>query len=85
MTISKSKTATIKLLDQYFTTAFSAPEGIPKLRELILSLAMRGQLVPQNPDDIPARDLLKDIETEKQRLIDEKKLKKIKTPPRNYR
>ncbi|AUC59769.1 type I site-specific restriction-modification system HsdS family specificity subunit [Cyanobacterium sp. HL-69] len=81
MTISKSKTATIKLLDQYFTTAFSAPEGIPKLRELILSLAMRGQLVPQNPDDIPARDLLKDIETEKQRLIDEKKLKKSKPLP----
>ncbi|WP_017295201.1 restriction endonuclease subunit S [Geminocystis herdmanii] len=76
MTISKSKTATIELLDQYFTTAFSAPEGIPKLRELILSLAMQGQLVPQNPDDKPARELLKDIQAEKQRLIKEGKLKK---------
>ncbi|WP_083879536.1 restriction endonuclease subunit S [Geminocystis herdmanii] len=76
MTISKSKTATIELLDQYFNTAFSAPEGIPKLRELILSLAMQGQLVPQNPDDKPARELLKDIEAEKQRLIKEGKLKK---------
>lgn len=81
MTISKSNTATIELLDRYFDTAFCAPEGIPKLRELILSLAMQGQLVRQNPDDKPARELLKDIEAEKQRLRKEGKIKKQKPLP----
>src|SRR5690606_23248536 len=33
--------------------------GINKLRELILELAVRGKLVPQNPDDEPASELLK--------------------------
>ena len=32
--------------------------GIKKLRELILELAVRGKLVPQDPDDEPASVLL---------------------------
>ncbi|MCC5845848.1 MAG: restriction endonuclease subunit S [Verrucomicrobia bacterium] len=59
---------TAQLLEQHFDTAFAAPDGIPKLRELILTLAMRGKLVPQNPDDPPARDLLKEIEAEKKKV-----------------
>jgi type I restriction enzyme S subunit len=53
-------------------------EGIKKLRELILELAVRGKLVPQNPEDEPASKLLKRIEVEKARLIKEGKLKKQK-------
>lgn len=67
----------MELLEQHFDTAFSAPEGIQKLRELILTLAMQGKLVPQDPNDTPASELLKDIEAEKKRLVKEGK---IKTP-----
>ena len=52
--------------------------GIKKLRELILELAVRGKLVPQDPNDEPASDLLKRIQTEKARLISEGKIKKDK-------
>jgi type I restriction enzyme, S subunit len=34
------------LLEQHFDVAFAAPDGIKKLRELILTLAMQGKLVP---------------------------------------
>ena len=56
---------TQNLLAQYFETAFSAPDGIKRLRELILTLAMQGKLVPQAPTDQPARELLKEIEAER--------------------
>ena len=45
--------------------------GVAKLRELILNLAVRGRLVPQDPDDEPASELLKRIRAEKDRLIKE--------------
>lgn len=65
------------LLEQHFDTAFAAPDGIAKLRELILTLAMQGKLVEQDPADQPALELLKDIDAEKQRLV---KAGKIKAP-----
>lgn len=51
--------------------------GIKKLRELILELAVRGKLVPQDPNDEPASVLLERIATEKAELV---KLGKIKKP-----
>ena len=50
--------------------------GIKKLRELILELAVRGKLVPQDQNDEPASELLKRIQAEKAKLIAEGKLKK---------
>ncbi len=41
-----------------------APNGIKKLRELILELAVRGKLVPQDPNDEPASELLNLLMTE---------------------
>lgn len=55
-----------------------APNGIKKLRELILELAVRGKLVPQDPSDEPASRLLKRIAEEKARLVAEGKIKKQK-------
>lgn len=55
--------------------------GIKKLRELILDLAVRGKLVPQDPGDEPASELLKKIEAEKKRLVKEGKIRKSKQFP----
>ena len=46
------------------------------LRERILDLAMRGKLVPQDPNDEPASVLLEKIKAEKEDLVKEKKIKK---------
>jgi type I restriction enzyme S subunit len=72
---------TILLLEKYFDVAFAAPDGVKKLRELILSLAMQGKLVPQDPSDQPARELLKEIEAEKSRLVKDGKIKASKPLP----
>jgi len=73
--------ATRNLLEQHFHTAFAAPDGVAKLRELILTLAMQGKLVEQDPNDPPASKLLKEIEAEKQRLVKAGKIKKPKPLP----
>lgn len=71
----------MELLEQHFDTAFAAPDGIKKLRDLILTLAMQGKLVPQDPNDPPASQLLKEIEAEKKRLVKEGKIKAPKPLP----
>ena len=48
------------------------------LRQKILDLAIRGKLVPQDPNDEPASVLLEQIEAEKERLIKEGKIKRSK-------
>jgi type I restriction enzyme S subunit len=45
-----------------------APNGVQKLRELILQLAVQGKLVPQDASDEPASVLLKRLEAEKATL-----------------
>lgn len=71
----------MELLGQHFDTAFSAPNGIQKLRELILTLGMQGKLVPQDPRDAPASHLLKEVEAEKKRLGKQGKIKAPKPLP----
>ena len=51
------------------------------LRERILDLAMRGKLVPQDPNEEPASVLLEKIKAEKEELVKEKKIKKSKPLP----
>ena len=52
------------------------PENVNKLRHVILQLAVQGKLVPQDPNDEPASELLKRIKAENEKLITEGKLKK---------
>ncbi|SDQ58415.1 type I restriction enzyme, S subunit [Pseudomonas sp. UC 17F4] len=67
-----------ELLTNNLPLLAGAPNGIKKLRELILELAVRGKLVPQDPNDEPASELLKRISEEKARLVAEGKIKKRK-------
>jgi type I restriction enzyme S subunit len=52
-----------------------------QLRQKILDLAIRGKLVPQDPNDEPASVLLERIRREKERLVKEGKIKKSKPLP----
>ena len=54
-----------------------APDAIARLRRFILDLAVRGKLVPQDPADEPASELLKRIAKEKAQLV---KAGEIRTP-----
>ena len=54
-----------------------------KLRQKILDLAIRGKLVPQDPNDEPASLLLEHIRAEKERLIKEGKIKRSKKTDKN--
>ena len=57
----------------------SLSEGFPEaLKKSILQEAVQGKLVPQDPTDESAEDLLERIRAEKQRLIKEGKIKKDK-------
>ena len=56
----------------------TAPGGVARLRELILTLAVQGKLVPQDPSDEPANELVKKIRAEKDQLIAEGKIKRDK-------
>ena len=51
---------------------------ISKTKSKILDLAIRGQLVPQSPDDEPASVLLERIRAEKEELIKAGKIKRDK-------
>ena len=50
-----------------------------QLKQKILDLAIRGKLVPQDPNDEPASVLLESIRAEKEQLIAQGKLKKSKS------
>ena len=43
---------------EHFETLAETPEAIQKLRKLVLDFAIRGRLVPQNPKDAPAIQLV---------------------------
>lgn len=51
------------------------------MRSKLLDLAMRGKLVEQDPNDEPASELLKQIQSEKAELVKEGKIKKSKKLP----
>jgi type I restriction enzyme, S subunit len=59
----------------------TAPGGIQKLRGLILELAVRGKLVPQDAEDEPAGELLKRVTSERAALATEGRGKSLKHLP----
>ncbi|MCA4023934.1 restriction endonuclease subunit S [Vibrio vulnificus] len=68
-------------ISEHFDTLFSTEESIDQLKQTILQLAVMGKLVPQDPSDEPAAELLKRIADEKAQLVKDKKIKKQKALP----
>ena len=68
-------------ISEHFDSLFTTEQSIDALKQTVLQLAVMGKLVPQNPDDEPASVLLEKIAKEKERLIEEKKIKKEKPLP----
>jgi type I restriction enzyme S subunit len=58
-----------------------APNGIAQLRELVLCLAMQGKLIPQNPGESTAAELLLRVEQNRARLISRGAIKSPKPWP----
>ena len=65
-------------VSENFDTLITTPESVTALRQTILDLAVRGKLVPQDPEDEPASELLKRIDEEKSRLVANKIIRKPK-------
>ena len=64
-----------QFITQHFSELYTVKENVAQLRKAILQLAVMGKLVPQNPNDPSAQELLKEIDTEKERLLKEKKIR----------
>ena len=62
-------------LFSHFSELYSVKENVAELLKAILQLAAMGKLVPQDPKDQLASELLKEIEAEKRRLVKEGKIK----------
>ena len=68
----------LKIADVITSERESLSELIQTTKSKILDLAIRGKLVPQNPDDEPASVLLERIKAEKEELIKQGKIKRDK-------
>jgi type I restriction enzyme S subunit len=58
----------MELLNKHFEIVTSANDGINRLRELVLKLAMRGKLVPQIHTEASAKFLIEQIQKEKRSI-----------------
>ena len=79
--IKKAAEMNAEHLLTHFDRIADTPDAIPRLRRFILDLAVRGKLVPQDPNDEPASELLKRIAAEKARLVKLGQSKKQKAIP----
>ncbi|HFW1864797.1 TPA: restriction endonuclease subunit S, partial [Salmonella enterica subsp. enterica serovar Virchow] len=68
-------------ISEHFDTLFTTEASIDALKQTILQLAVMGKLVPQDPNDEPASELLKRIAQEKAQLVKDGKIKKQKPLP----
>ncbi|EAW8145828.1 restriction endonuclease subunit S [Salmonella enterica subsp. enterica] len=68
-------------ISEHFDTLFTTEASIDALKQAILQLAVMGKLVPQDPNDEPASELLKRIAQEKAQLVKDGKIKKQKPLP----
>ncbi|WP_449302410.1 restriction endonuclease subunit S [Pseudoxanthomonas mexicana] len=67
-------------LEPLFDVAFAAPGGVARLRQLILTLALQGKLVPQLASEAPASELRKQIKVSR---AEQAKAENLRTPKVN--
>jgi type I restriction enzyme S subunit len=53
----------------HYDRIVDAPDAIPRLRRFVFDLAVRGKLVPQEPDEKPAPELLSEIDLKRAKLV----------------
>ncbi|MDE0206006.1 MAG: restriction endonuclease subunit S, partial [Candidatus Tectomicrobia bacterium] len=58
----------------HFDRISDTPDAVSHLRRFVLDLAVRGKLVPQDPGDEPASELVKELARKKARLLNGGKL-----------
>ena len=76
--ISNTLKSAIKLIDSISQNKEILSTSISNTKSKILDLAIRGKLVPQDPNDEPASALLERIRAEKEELIKQGKIKRDK-------
>jgi len=65
-------------LEPLFDVAFATPGGVVRLRQLILTLAMQGKLVPQDPKEAPVAESLIQAMSERAALVKVGKVRQVK-------
>jgi len=73
----------LKNFFEMFDQIADAPDAVPKMRELVLKLAVTGKLVSHNKRDEPAQMLLESMAVERAMLVAKKKIKSRPTVPVN--
>ena len=76
--ISETVETLLELVDSIESNKTDLSELITQTKSKVLDLAIKGKLVPQDPNDEPADKLLERIREEKEKLIKEGKLKRDK-------
>lgn len=66
----------IKFVIENFDVIFKTSKSMDEMRNIVLQLAIEGELVPQDESDLPSFKLIKKIKKEKKKLIKEGKIKK---------
>ncbi|MFY0729979.1 restriction endonuclease subunit S [Pseudomonas sp. NFX15] len=65
-------------LAEHFHTLFNTESSIDALKQTLLQMAVMGKLIPQDPNDEPAKELLNRITQEKTQLMADGRIKKQK-------
>lgn len=66
---------------QHYAKIAEAPDAFARLRRFVLDLAVRGKLVPQDPKDEPAAEIVKHVAAEKARLVETGEIRTPKAVP----
>jgi type I restriction enzyme S subunit len=62
-----------------FALISDAPGAVARMRELVLDLAVRGKLMPQDPNEEPAKETLKRVDAEREQLVKAKGIRRHDT------